>query len=332
MIFSGYYTYDLDCLSFFEVKTIVKKFGYQLGDVIYYREYNKELDDGLVLITFDDDVVRMAECILEHKLVVLYTVSFAHDDYKVCTNVGEVEEDEGSDDEERMRIFIDDPYWQSLMSRDDDAWDDGGEPVASTSTYGDDTSIFGDGDGGDNEDGDGDGGDEDDGDKEAGDGDCGHGGDGHEEAGDEHSEVIEQETAHVGGSRHLASFGGRMLKDQVSSNLGRSDILVTPPKSDEENEVGSRPSCVTRISEFHDADMEDHKLVVGMTFTLVNQFRQAVREYNLFRRKDVQFIKNDGDRVNGVCRSKSDGCPWRFYDALVLGELTFMLKSLNPTY
>jgi hypothetical protein len=111
MIFSGYYTYDLDCLSFFEVKTIVKKFGYQLGDVIYYREYNKELDDGLVLITSDDDVVRMAECFLGHKLVVLYTMSFAHDVDEVGTNVGEVDEDEGSDDEERMRTVINDPYW-----------------------------------------------------------------------------------------------------------------------------------------------------------------------------------------------------------------------------
>jgi hypothetical protein len=88
-----------------------------------------------------------------------------------------------------------------------------------------------------------------------------------------------------------------MLEDEVSSNLGRSDIMVTPPKSDEENEVGNRSRGVTRILEFHDVDMEDPNLVVGITFTLVNQFRQAVREYNLFRGKDVQLTKNDGDRV-----------------------------------
>jgi hypothetical protein len=39
--------------------------------------------------------------------------------------------------------------------------------------------------------------------------------------------------------------------------LGRSEILVTPAKSDEENQVDSRPRCVTRILEFHDVDMED---------------------------------------------------------------------------
>jgi hypothetical protein len=57
-----------------------------------------------------------------------------------------------------------------------------------------------------------------------------------------------------------------------------------------------------------------------------------VREYNLFRGKDVQFSKNDGDRVIGVCRSKSDDCPWRVYGALLPSELTFILKSLNPTH
>jgi hypothetical protein len=52
------------------------------------------------------------------------------------------------------------------MSSDNDAWDDGGEPVAATSTQGDGTSTFGDG--------------------EYGDGDGGFEEDGHEEADDEH--------------------------------------------------------------------------------------------------------------------------------------------------
>jgi hypothetical protein len=87
------------------------------------------LDDGLVLISSDDDVVRMVECFLGYKIVVLYTVSFAHDVDEVGTNVGEVEDDEGGDDEERRRTIINDPFWKSLISSDDDEWDDGGEPV-----------------------------------------------------------------------------------------------------------------------------------------------------------------------------------------------------------
>jgi hypothetical protein len=57
-----------------------------------------------------------------------------------------------------------------------------------------------------------------------------------------------------------------------------------------------------------------------------------VREYNLFRGKDVVFTKNDGNRVIGVCRSRDKGCPWRVYGSLVMSEVTFMLRSLNPKH
>ncbi len=40
----------------------------------------------------------------------LYTVSFANVVDEVSTNVGEVEEDEGSDGEERRRKVITNPY------------------------------------------------------------------------------------------------------------------------------------------------------------------------------------------------------------------------------
>jgi hypothetical protein len=48
------------CL-FFEIETVVRKFGYQSSDLVYYREPGKELDDGLVLLTSDEEVVRMAD-------------------------------------------------------------------------------------------------------------------------------------------------------------------------------------------------------------------------------------------------------------------------------
>jgi hypothetical protein len=80
-------TYDLDYLSFLEVETVVKKFGYQPSDLIYYHEPSKELDDGLILITFDENVIKMAEVFLGHKLVVLYTVSFTNTVDEVGPNV-----------------------------------------------------------------------------------------------------------------------------------------------------------------------------------------------------------------------------------------------------
>jgi hypothetical protein len=364
--------YDLDCLSFIEIQRVVRKFGYQPGDLIYYREPDKELDDGLVLITSDDDVVKMADYFEGHKVVVLYTVSLADANEQVDANAGEVaeDEDESSDYEERTRKIVNDPFWKSLISSEDDAWDDGAEPEAGTSTHGVGTSTCESRGEGSDEDCDGEGeeedvdwegeeedvdleGEEDDVDVEGEDEDVDVEGEeddvdvegededvdveGEEEDGYyDDSEAAAEHTTEGGVSRKPAGWGGQMLEDEeedeVSSNLARSDILVSPPKSDEENDVGSRPSCVTRTSEFIDVDMEDPKLAVGMTFNSAMQFRQAVREYNLYRGKDVKFTKNDGDRVIGVCKSKSEGCQWRVYGASVRDELTFMIKSLNPKH
>jgi hypothetical protein len=215
----------------------------------------------------------MADAFLGEKLVMLYTVSFANvSDEVVCPNVGEGEEGENSGDEERTRKVLNDPYWKAVMSDDDDVWDTVDEPVAGTLTRGGETSTFeddwhdfidfdveavgaNDGDNGDDE--------------------------------GAHEEAAQPETTHVGGSSGPATSVARLLdddeEDEVSSKLARSDISVTPPKSDEEYEVISGAEYVTRTSQFQDVDMEDPHLEVGMSFDSAGQFRKAMREYNLFR-------------------------------------------------
>jgi hypothetical protein len=199
-------SYDLDCLSFFEIKTVARKFRYQSGDMVYYRISERELDDGLVLLTSDEDVVKMAEVYLGHTLVILYTVSFADVGAEVGANEGEGEEVAERGNEERRMKVINDTYWQALMSDDDDAWDETDEPEASSSKRDDDYIHDFD--------------DEGDIDKEDG---------GHEEG------SHEKATA-VGGASGPATLFGQMLddeeEDEVSSNLARNDIPVTPHKSD----------------------------------------------------------------------------------------------------
>jgi hypothetical protein len=246
-------TYDLDCLSFIEIERIVKKYGYQPGDLIYYLQPDKSLDDGLVLLTCDDDILKMTEFLKGRTVVVLYTVAFGHGD----------EEDEPSDDDEegerRRNKVINDPYWKSLMSSDDDAWDDGAEPEVGTSTRG---NVYGKGDGEDGMDME----DCDDVDVVQRIDDDGVGGDGEKEEDDDDDEDdnSEFETINVGGSTHKAlACIGQLLDDEeeddVSSNMARSDVLVSPPASDEENEVDSRPRsrCVPKVSEFDEGDMGD---------------------------------------------------------------------------
>jgi hypothetical protein len=46
--------------------------------------------------------------------------------------------------------------------------------------------------------------------------------------------------------------------------MARSDILTSPPKSDEEYEVDSQRKHVTKRSEFHMTDMGNNDFVVGL--------------------------------------------------------------------
>jgi hypothetical protein len=72
--------YELGRLSFIKLEKILNSFGYQQGDMIYYLQPDKSLDDGLVLLTLDDSVVKMIEYLQRCKplilIVVLYIVSY----------------------------------------------------------------------------------------------------------------------------------------------------------------------------------------------------------------------------------------------------------------
>ena len=55
------------------------------------------------------------------------------------------------------------------------------------------------------------------------------------------------------------------------------------------------------------------ELVKGLKFGDVATFREAVREANLIKGKDLRFVKNNKDKV--IVRCKVEGCK---YKAMVL--------------
>ena len=71
--------FDSDCLSFFELESILGKYGYQRGDLIYYKLTDMSLNNGLVLLKTNNDVLNMVDVHKTEKVVVLYTVSAADD-------------------------------------------------------------------------------------------------------------------------------------------------------------------------------------------------------------------------------------------------------------
>nr|POF18189.1 hypothetical protein CFP56_50724 [Quercus suber] len=67
--------YGRDCMSFIEVESILKSYGYKREDLVYYKQVGMNLDEGLVQIKTDPDVLKMVDCHKGVENVVLYTVS-----------------------------------------------------------------------------------------------------------------------------------------------------------------------------------------------------------------------------------------------------------------
>ncbi|KAF3954355.1 hypothetical protein CMV_020285 [Castanea mollissima] len=120
------------------------------------------------------------------------------------------------------------------------------------------------------------------------------------------------------------THGEQMGKD-CGSDIGKSDELISPkPTSEEDN-------CNTNKNpEFNEIDMACPGLVKGLKFGDVATFRAVVREANLIKGKDLRFVKNNKDKV--IVRCKAEGCKYRVYGSQVTDEMTFQIKTLNPTH
>jgi hypothetical protein len=69
---------DLDKLSYFEIEDICKEYCYRAGDLMYFKDPTKSLDDDLHLITSDHDVLFLSTCHTGHVILELYVVSFGN--------------------------------------------------------------------------------------------------------------------------------------------------------------------------------------------------------------------------------------------------------------
>jgi hypothetical protein len=287
-------SYDPDNLSFFELEDICKDYGYKAGDLMYFREPDKTLMGGLHLITCDDNVLFMVSCHKEQVIVHLYVVCFEE-------GQGDVEEyDEDDDDEEEARVDYNDPWWKDKVSDVEDLFDvkvdtvDTRTGASGAGTSGAETSGAGDGD---EEDGN------------------------HAEEHDGlHSDYVRSET----GPKNKKRFENED-DDDTNSKMVRSDILESPPNSDEEDGVTSKKTL-----EFHQVDMANPVLKLKMTFPNIQTFREAVKEYNVQRGKEIRFKKNDRRRSIVVCKDVK--CKYRVCGRQVSNEQTFQIISIQPKH
>jgi hypothetical protein len=70
---------DSDSLTFSVLEFIVEQYGYSPGDLIYFRDPNKDLVVGLHLVSSDYDVDYKSSVHVENHVVELYIVSFRDD-------------------------------------------------------------------------------------------------------------------------------------------------------------------------------------------------------------------------------------------------------------
>ena len=219
-----------------------------------FKHPEKGLDDGLYLITFDHDVLYMATCHNSHYIVHLYVQCF------VDRGGGEGDDDYCDDDGGGCRVDFNDPWQVDKLSDNDDLLDvdvddgdDGVGPSKGTINrnrmHSEDSN------------------------------DAGVGGDGEEEEHMDGSHTVQS-------AEKMLAFEDDEKDDDTNSDMGRSDILVSPLPSDEEDGVTSLPTNC----DFHAVDLKDLVLELHMKFTNLEQFREAVKEYNVKRGKDICFF------------------------------------------
>ncbi|OVA06102.1 hypothetical protein BVC80_93g2 [Macleaya cordata] len=77
-------------------------------------------------------------------------------------------------------------------------------------------------------------------------------------------------------------------------------------------------------------EMSYDKLVVGMQWKNVFEYRRYLRRFAVKQWFEIKYIKNDLVRIRGRCASK--GCPWFIFASKIRGELTFRLNTLVEGY
>jgi hypothetical protein len=221
--------YDADKLSFFEVERIVKTYGYKPGDLMYYLVPSSSLQSGLKLISSNHDVVKMVDVHQDVSVGELYLVSFVERrpnemivwlmmKLKKLKLVGMVGLIEMIHIEMKSMNLTCLIKIMRLV----------GHPLKG--------GI--DGEGGE--------GDEDDENNE----DFKHSG---EDSGEENEDAGDK----VVDDGSIAGDDNEVENDGQNSDMAQSDILTSPPKSDEEDEVVSQPACRPRHYEFHPFDLHN---------------------------------------------------------------------------
>ena len=103
-----------------------------------------------------------------------------------------------------------------------------------------------------------------------------------------------------------------------------SEELHTPCSSEDERQLPVWPQYE------QDADYGEVYLELGMEFATLDQFKQAVRDFNIFSGREFYFVKNDQRRCRARCRSKE--CKWEIYCAISSVTRSYQVKTFHDQH
>lgn len=130
-----------------------------------------------------------------------------------------------------------------------------------------------------------------------------------------------------------AEYGG--VGDQTMAHDEHADLADLDDTSDDSDELvslssesdsdGGGKKQKNKYPVFNEhADMLNPVFSVGMEFKTHEVFRDAVKEHAIKFGKKIKFVKNEKQKVSGICLAK--GCPWYIYASFVKGGGVFRIK------
>ncbi|XP_028755345.1 uncharacterized protein LOC114714744 [Neltuma alba] len=111
----------------------------------------------------------------------------------------------------------------------------------------------------------------------------------------------------------------------LSSNL-KTDSLKSIDESDLDLEEGVVTSSYKRYNPYEMC--KDFIFKLGMEFTSIDQFREAVRDYSLMNGYETIYVKNDSVR----CRIKCVRCNWLIFVSKERDSMTYHVKTYNSRH
>ncbi|XP_038679489.1 uncharacterized protein LOC119980765 [Tripterygium wilfordii] len=156
---------------------------------------------------------------------------------------------------------------------------------------------------------------------ETSDGDESYEGDNMEEG--ESDEVADADEVDVEEGRIAGGGSDMSLSDDPDFQLGyASDELQSLHSSDNETVVGQGRRIMPEFNT--NADMSEVTFELGMHFTNLAEFKQAVRDYAVANGRQIRVDRNDKKRCQVKCK---DGCPFRIWCSKISGEETYQIKT-----